>query len=106
MQKEIENGVELLELCRRLQSEADGVQRPAYGVPDRTKTCDEFSRQVDSAISNMLLLQKVYPIVERLTELGRKLERGGEISVGLGENYAEAALEHVLLKCTPEADKE
>lgn len=44
--KEIDRGVELLTLCQTLQSEKDGVDRPAPFQIDKSKTLDQtFTRQ-------------------------------------------------------------
>ncbi len=44
--EEIERGVELIELCQKLQSEKDGVNRPKIGEIDKTKTLDPFAMDI------------------------------------------------------------
>lgn len=34
-QQQIERGIELLKLCQELQSEKDGIDRPAFGEIDK-----------------------------------------------------------------------
>lgn len=42
--EEINRGIELLALCQTLQSEKDGVDRPAPFAIDKSKTLDQFAR--------------------------------------------------------------
>ena len=49
---EINKGIELLELCHRLQSEKDGIDRPAPGVIDKTKTLDQFAKDISNSATN------------------------------------------------------
>ncbi|WP_323025760.1 hypothetical protein [Castellaniella sp.] len=92
----IERGVALLEQCQRLQSEKDGVDRPAPGVIDKTKTLDQFAQDVSEAITYMTALYRLMPMGLRLGALGRELERQGKIKLDYGDDYAQAALEYVL----------
>lgn len=98
-QQQIERGIELLKLCQELQSEKDGIDRPAFGVIDKTKTLDSFALDVQAAIVNMGALNKFYPILEALTALGKKLESEGKLSVSAGYSYADAALSYFKSSC-------
>lgn len=94
LKNEIERGMQLLELCQQLQSEKDGVVRPKPGVIDKTKVLDQFAQDVLSAMTNHSALFKLIPMMMELSELGRKLEADGAISVGFGDDYSTAALTH------------
>jgi len=93
-QQQIGRGIELLKLCQELQSEKDGIARPAFGVIDKTKTLDSFALDVQAAVANMGALYKFYPMLEALTALGQKLESDGKLSVSGGDSYADAALSY------------
>ncbi|MGC0155230.1 hypothetical protein ACPRNU_22450 [Chromobacterium vaccinii] len=91
-EQQIERGIELLKLCQKLQSEADGVDRPDPFVINKTKTLDQFAQDIGTAITNMSALYKFFPMSLRLAELGRKLEAEGKVEVDFGGDYAEAAV--------------
>ncbi|MFM0397264.1 hypothetical protein [Paraburkholderia phytofirmans] len=93
---EINRGFELLALCQTLQSEKDGVERPAPFAIDKSKTLDQFAKDINAAITNMVSLHKLIPQMLRLAELGRKLEADGKISVEYSDHYSTAALNFVL----------
>lgn len=101
----IEQGIELLKLCQRLQSEKDGVERPDPDVIDKTKTLDEFAMSVGESITYMTSLYRLIPMMKRLAGLGRELERQGKIQVDYGEDYAQAALDFVVLEFGQERDQ-
>lgn len=94
--EEIERGVELLKLCQTLQSEKDGIDRPELHVIDKTKTLDQFARDISKSATWMSSLYKLVPMMDDLAKLGRKLESEGRISVDYGEDYSEAALNYLL----------
>lgn len=93
---QIERGIELLALCQKLQSEKDGIDRPAPLAIDKSKTLDQFAKDVNAATINMAALYKLIPQTLSLANLGRKLEVEGKIAVNHGDDYAEAALKFVL----------
>ncbi len=92
---EVQRGMELLELCQELQSARDGIDRPKPGVIDKTKTLDQFARDISAAMTNMSALQKLIPMMLQLGELGRKLEADGKITVEYGDDYSTAALNYI-----------
>ncbi|ABO42115.1 hypothetical protein G5603_22715 [Escherichia coli] len=106
--QDIEKGIELLKLCSKLQSEKDGVDRPEPLVIDKSKVLDQFARDVSTSITYMSSLFKLIPMMENLTELGRKLEKEGKIEVSLGQDYSIAALNFVMSEhgMTPETTQE
>lgn len=93
--KDIDRGIELLKLCQKLQSEKDGVARPAPGEIDKTKTLDQFAMDISAACTNMAALHKLIPMVLQLAELGRKLEADKKITVDIGDDYSTAALKFI-----------
>jgi hypothetical protein len=93
---EIERGIELLALCQALQSEKDGVDRPAPFAIDKSKKLDQFAKDINAASTNMVALHKLIPQMLSLAELGKKLETEGKINVAYGDDYSEAALKFVL----------
>ncbi|KVV07398.1 hypothetical protein [Burkholderia ubonensis] len=93
---QIDRGLELLALCLALQSEKDGVARPAPFEIDKSKTLDQFAKDINAASTNMAALHKLIPQMLRLAELGRKLEADGKLEVGYGDDYSSAALNFVL----------
>lgn len=94
-ESEVERGIELLKLCHKLQSEKDGVDRPAPLEVDKSKTLDLFTRDVNSAITWMGSIKQLYPQSQQLAALGRKLEVEGKIDVPGGESYSEAAMAYL-----------
>lgn len=96
LKNEIERGIELLWLCQDLQSEKDGVDRPGKGQIDKSKTLDEFAMDINQAATNMSMLHLLFPMMEKLSELGRKLESDGKLEVCHGDRYDQAALKFVL----------
>lgn len=92
-EQEVDRGIELLTLCQQLQSEKDGVDRPAPLQIDKSKTLDRFAQDIGQAINNMAALRMLMPMMERLADLGRKLEKSGRITVDYGDSYSEKALE-------------
>lgn len=94
-ESEIERGIELLKLCHKLQSEKDGVDRSPPLAIDKSKTLDQFTRDVNTAITWMGSIIQLYPQSQHLAALGRKLEADGKIEVAGGENYSEAAMAYL-----------
>ena len=92
-EKAIEQGVELLKLCQRLQSEKDGVARPEPGKIDKTKTLDQFAMSVDESITYMTWLYRLIPMRMQLGALGQELEQQGKIQISPSGDYAQAALD-------------
>jgi hypothetical protein len=68
-------------------------------VIDKTKTLDRFALDVQAAIVNMGSLYKLFPQLEALTTIGRKLESEGKLSVSCGDSYADAALSYFKSSC-------
>ncbi|NOI31807.1 hypothetical protein [Vibrio coralliilyticus] len=95
IKQEIEKGIELLWLCQKLQSEKDGIERPTHSLLDKSKTLDQFSKDVSRSATNMAALYKLFPMEDRLSTIGLKLEKKGLIKVGYGESYAEGALAYI-----------
>lgn len=98
-QQQIDRGIELLKLCQELQSEKDGIDRPAFGVVDKTKTLDQFAMDIQAAIINMGALYKLFPEHETLAAIGRKLESEGKLTMSVGDSYSEAALSYFKSSC-------
>ncbi|EGQ9742389.1 hypothetical protein FWP33_07625 [Vibrio parahaemolyticus] len=92
IKKEIDKGIDLLWLCQKFQSDKDGIDRPTHFQIDKSKTLDQFAQDVNRSATNMAALYKLFPMEDRLTTLGRELEKKGLIEVGYGECYAESAL--------------
>jgi len=92
----VEKGIELLKLCSQLQTDKDGVNRPEPGVVDKTKTPDQFAKDINESITYMSSLYKLLPMMEQLSKLGRTLESEGKISVDFGEEFDSAALKYVM----------
>ena len=98
IKKDIDRGIELLWLCQSLQSEKDGVDRPSHFQIDKSKTLDSFAQDVSRAVTNMSALYKMMPQTERLSAVGRELERKGIIELSGGDSYSEAALAYLESK--------
>lgn len=94
--KQIERGIELLELCNELQTEKDGVNRPKLFEIDKSKTLDQFAMDISQAATNMSSLHMLFPMMNDLAELGRKLESESKIEVDVGDSLSIAALNYLL----------
>lgn len=82
--------VALLKHCQALQSEKDGVTRPAPEAYTREE--DPFADRIRQAIGYTRLL----PMSQQLSSLGMELERQGKIEVGVDEDYAQQALGYLV----------
>lgn len=82
--------IELLTLCQQLQSEKDGLERPAPGTYSRDE--DDFADRIRSACGHALQLRRLLPVTITLSAIGTEMKRRGEISVLPGEDYAQKAL--------------
>lgn len=82
--------VALLTLCQQLQSEKDGIERPAPGTYSRDE--DEFADRIRVACGHALQLRQLLPMMTTLGAIGTEMERRGEISLLPGEDYAQKAL--------------
>lgn len=91
--------VSLLLLCQQLQSEKDGVLRPAPGLFAQR---DAFGDRINTACFNALRLQQSLPLMEQLTSLGKQMERQGKLSLQAGEDYATAVIAWFVSKCNQE----
>jgi hypothetical protein len=96
LKNEILRGEELIWFCQDLQSEKDGVDRPKHHEIDKSKTLDQFAIDIGRSAVYMVSLLKLYPMQDKLAKIGRKLESDGVIRVDYGEDYSEAAIEHLL----------
>lgn len=86
--------VALLALCQTLQSEKDGVRRPAPEEYNRDD--DPFADRIRRATGYARQLQHLLPMAQQLSAIGRELERQGKIQAGVGEDYAQRALAYVV----------
>ncbi|EOE7356171.1 TPA: hypothetical protein ACKFMW_004323 [Enterobacter hormaechei] len=85
--------VALLTLCQQLQSEKDGIERPAPGAYSRDE--DQFADRIRAACGYALQLRRLLPMIATLSAVGAGMERRGEITLRTGEDYAQKALEHL-----------
>ena len=86
--------VALLTLCQQLQSEKEGVIRPA---PEKYHQDDDpFADRIRRATGYARQLQHLLPMAQHLNVLGVALEQQGKIQVGVGEDYAQQALAYVV----------
>jgi hypothetical protein len=92
---DITRSIELVALCQNLQSEKDGVDRPALWEIDKTKTLDAFASDISRAARNLLELQKYRPIIAALNDVGLSLYNEGKVEMQLGDNFYEAAMKHI-----------
>ena len=93
---EIARGIEILEQCLSLQSEKDGVARPQLNAIDKSKTLDQFAKDVNMTAVWLSNLYKLIPLRMDLSVLGRKLEKDGKIQVEYGGDYSRIALDFLL----------
>ncbi len=85
--------IELLTLCQQLQSEKDGIERPALGAYTRNE--DEFSDRIRVAYGHALQLHQLLAMMTTLSAIGAEMERRGEISLLPGEDYAQRSLDRL-----------
>lgn len=95
LKAQIERGVELLVLAQELQSAKDGIARPTPGVIDRTKTLDQFAKDVDQAVTDMLMLRKLVSMMLDIAAIGRKLLEAGKIELKVGDSLSDAAIRYL-----------
>lgn len=98
LEAEIERGIELLTLCQTLQTEKDGVNRPAPFEIDKNKDLDQFSLDILAAIRNLSTVRTAIPQRDRLIELAKKLDREGKISLEIGDDLADATINYLCTK--------
>lgn len=91
-------GVALLQLCLTLQSEKDGIPRPALGDINNIKELDPFTLSIQTAAADLQLLSTLEPLRNDLSALGKKLEEQGEILSVWGADYSRLALAYVMEK--------
>lgn len=91
--------VALLTLCQQLQSEKDGIERPAPGTYTRDE--DQFAERIRAACGYALQLRRLLPVMANLSAVGIEMERRGELSVMTGDDYYRKALEYLLAKYLP-----
>lgn len=84
----IERGVELLQLCLKLQSEKNGE-----GI---ISVHDPFYQDIQMSINYISALHKLMPMMNNLSELGRKLEKEGKIKPEIDDDYSTEALRYVM----------
>jgi hypothetical protein len=94
--KQIERGIELLSLCNDLQTQKDGVDRPKIGEFDKSKVLDEFAMDISQASTNMTSLHMLFPLMNDLALLGRKLVDDGKLNVTIGDSLSRSALDYIL----------
>ena len=92
---QVMRGIELLELCQKLQSEKDGVDRPYPLSIVKSKKLDQFALDVENAIVWMSSILKLYPQSQKLAALGKELEAQGKIKLEAGDSYSEVALDYL-----------
>lgn len=86
--------IALLTLCQQLQSDKDGLKRPA---PRQTAVMedevgDTFAQRILNSCAYAVSIDPLLDMQTRLADVGRQLEEQGQLQAGVGENYAQAAL--------------
>lgn len=94
-ESQVMRGIELLELCQKLQSEKDGVDRPDPLSIVKSKKLDQFALDVENAIVWMSSILKLYPQSQKLAQLGKELEAQGKIKLEAVDSYSEVALDYL-----------
>lgn len=87
--------IALLTLCQQLQSDKDGLKRPAprqAGVA-ADEVLDSFGQRILLSCAYAASLDTLLALQSRLADVGRQLETQGQIRTEVGEDYALAALE-------------
>lgn len=79
-----------------MQSAKDGVDRPSKNSMDKSKILDDFAMDIRRSGTFMVSLLQILPMIYRLTELGRKLEAEGKITVNYGDSYPDAVVNYLL----------
>ncbi|EGD4232756.1 hypothetical protein H1Z99_005002 [Salmonella enterica subsp. enterica serovar Meleagridis] len=85
-----------LATLQQLQTEKDGVKRPAPGTFDPSATLDSFAKQILESCLWLEHMAQLEPDLEKLRMLGIELEAAGKLIVEPGENYCKAALGWLL----------
>jgi hypothetical protein len=87
--------IALLTLCQQLQSDKDGIKRPAPRRPgvEADEVRDTFAQRILVSCAHAASMDTLLALQSRLADVGRQLETQGQIRTEVGENYALAALE-------------
>lgn len=100
--EQVDRGIELLAHCQKLQSEKDGIDRPDLWVMDKSKVLDDFAMDISNAAMNMSALYKLYPMLEKLTKIGKQLHEKGLIDVDYGDDFSLKAIDYLEQQCITE----
>lgn len=95
-ENDIERAEELIWHCQELQSKEDGVVRPGFMDFDKSKTLDQFAKDINKSATYISTLRKLIPMMNDLSKLGRKLESEGAIKLDAGDDYSRTALDYIL----------
>lgn len=87
--------IELLTLCQQLQSEKDGLKRPAPRRPGvaADEVMDGFAQRVQQSCVYAASLDPLLALQSRLADVGRRLEEQGRLHTDVGDNHALAWME-------------
>ncbi|MFW7525653.1 hypothetical protein ACODM8_16160 [Vibrio ostreicida] len=84
IKQEIEKGIYLLWLCQKLQSEKDGIERPTHFDLDKSKTLDQFARDVSRSATNMAALTSAFFFLQGGVAAGVIIGLAGLLFLGMG----------------------
>lgn len=89
--------IELLTRLQRLQSEHDGIARPAPGYVgvSNDEVLDDLAQQILHACAAVAQLDSLRAMHLRLADKGRELEQQGVLTVPVGEDFSQAALDYL-----------
>jgi hypothetical protein len=88
------NGELFLQEFLEMRNSQDGVNRPEIFEIDKTKTIDKLSTDVEEVALYLKMLNKLMPMREQLSAIGKKLEKEGKVKMHIGDNYSEVALDY------------
>lgn len=88
---------ELLTQLQQLQSVKDGIKRPAPGHAgvQADEVLDAFAQQILHACGAVSQLDSLRAMHLRLADKGRELEQQGVLTVPVGGDFAQAALDYL-----------
>ena len=97
----VERGLAMVNELLAMKSSQDGVPRSPIGVIGPKEGYDKFWQDAQDVATFVMAAGLAVPLMDRLADAGRSMERQGLITVNHGDSYAETALDYLLKNVHP-----